>query len=292
MSDLEKKKYLQKNDENQVKFCKFFVQGRCNHGDSCKFTHDKNICRKFFLGETCKHGTECKFKHISDPMINKRDDKNNKQKNYKIKPKNTENFNPSHVPANMIVHAVIPSEYTANDVIILPNFITEPDIYDKLLAEMSDTGISESELWKLWHGDNHLIADDHLNYKEKVPTFGRIIYEVVRRFKIDVKSTRFNWYKNSDDWKPFHHDAATVKEHIAKVQNFTIGLSFGATREIAFENSKTKTTVSFSLPNGSAYAFSKDININWKHGVPQIPLEKKNDAGRISIIAWGFVDMV
>jgi hypothetical protein len=286
---------LGKNDQNQVRFCRFFIQGRCNHGDSCKFTHDKNICRKFFLGETCKHGTECKFKHIIGPTINKRDDRNNKTNDYKKKtrhPKNTENFNPSHSPADMIVHAGIPAEYTVNDVIIFPNFINEPDIYDKLLKEMSDTGISESELWKLWHGDNHLIADDHLNYKEKVPTFGRIVDEITKKFKIDVKSTRFNLYKNSDDWKPFHHDAAAVKEHIAKAQNFTVGVSFGATREIAFENAKTKTTVSFSLPNGSAYAFSKDINVNWKHGVPQISPEKKNTDGRISIIAWGFVDMI
>ena len=43
---------------------------------------------------------------------------------------------------------------------------------------MEETGINESELWKLWHGDNHLIADDHLNYKDKVPTFSKIINKI------------------------------------------------------------------------------------------------------------------
>jgi hypothetical protein len=187
------------------KICRFFVQGKCNNGESCKFLHDKNICRKFFLGEDCKHCDSCKFKHIIGSNYKK-----------KIHPKNTENFNPSHKPADMIIYANIPNKYTANDVIILPNFINDANIYNKLLEEMSNTGIKESELWKLWHGDNHLIADDHLDYKEKVPTFGKIIDKLKEEFKIDVKSTRFNWYKNSDDWKPFHHDAAAVKEHIAK----------------------------------------------------------------------------
>lgn len=30
-------------------------------------------------------------------------------------------------------------------------------------------------------------------------------------FKMDVKATRFNWYRDSNDWKPYHHDAAAVK---------------------------------------------------------------------------------
>ena len=29
-------------------------------------------------------------------------------------------------------------------------------------------------------------------------------------FKMDIKATRFNWYRDSNDWKPFHHDAAAL----------------------------------------------------------------------------------
>ena len=34
---------------------------------------------------------------------------------------------------------------------------------------------------------------------------------------------------------------------------------------------------------GSLYAFAKDINIEWKHGIPQIDPAKAHKNGRISI---------
>jgi hypothetical protein len=59
--------------------------------------------------------------------------------------------------------------YTPNDVVIVPNFIKdiglENEIYNKLLNEMKNSGIDKDKLWKSWHGDNHLIADDNLNWK-------------------------------------------------------------------------------------------------------------------------------
>jgi hypothetical protein len=124
-----------------------------------------------------------------------------------------------------------------------------------------------------------------------VPTFNLIINEIENYFSMEIKTTRFNYYQNSKEWKPFHHDAAAVKEHISKNQNFTVGISFGATRDIAFENAKNKTVISIPLPNGTAYAFSRDVNVNWKHGVPQIHPDKYFDEGRISIIAWGKVEL-
>ena len=152
--------------------------------------------------------------------------------------------------------------------------------------------IDIDKLWKEWHGDTHLIADDNLKWKEMCPTFNMIINEIEKYFNMEIKGTRFNLYKDSSDWKPFHHDAAAIKEHIAKIQNFTVGLSFGATRSIAFEHAKTKTTISIQLPNCTAYAFSKNINIDWKHGIPQIHPDKSFTDGRISIIAWGKVNII
>ena len=262
------------------KICKFFLKNECKHGDQCKFLHDKTICRNYFFDAKCKH-QKCKFKHTI--TINK-----------KNKPKNTENFNPNHLPSdiNILVgncndETFYKKTFDNNDIILVPNFFENNNLYEKLLNEIKDSGIEEDKLWKLWHGDNHLIADDNINWKDKVPTYKLILEKIEKYLNIEIKNTRLNYYKNSSDWKPFHHDAAAVKEHIAELQNFTVGISFGATRDIAFENVKTKTTISIPLLNSTAYGFAKDVNVNWKHGIPQVHPDKAFEEGRISIIAWG-----
>jgi hypothetical protein len=298
--------------------CKFFVKNKnCKYGNQCKFTHDSLMCRNYFFDGTCNKNN-CKFKHNyilqnNDNNINKNDDNNNnnidnnnidndnnnnkdnKKYNKKKRPKNTENFNPSYKQSdmNILINKSLDS-YGDNDIVIVPNFIKEHqkyDIYEKLLNEMDQTNINDDRLWKEWHGNNHLIADDNLNWKNKLTTFNEIIKKIEDYFYVDIKSTRFNLYEDSNDWKPFHHDAAAVKEHIAQNQNFTIGVSLGATRSIAFEHAKTKTTISIPLENGSAYAFSKNINVDWKHGIPQVHPDKAFSKGRISIIAWGKVNI-
>jgi hypothetical protein len=276
--------------------CRFFIMNKCNHGDKCKFIHDKDICRDYFLGN-CKRD-KCKFKHTYQDNKQGKNNKHERHNNSKKHVKNTESFTPNYDPPSMSILVGDPNDeyfyndsYTPNDVIIIPNFIKDKEAYDKLFNEINNSNIDTDKLWKLWHGDSHMIADDNLNWKQKVPTFGSIVHLIEKYFRMDIKSTRFNHYQNSSEWKPFHHDAAAVKEHIAKIQNFTVGVSLGATRDIAFEHAKTKTVISIPLKSGSAYAFSKDVNINWKHGVPQIHPDKAFNEGRISIIAWGQTDV-
>lgn len=65
----------------------------------------------------------------------------------------------------------------------------------------------------------------------------------------------------------------------------------GAEREISFLHAKKGSTVSVPQPNGCMYAFGREVNIDWKHAVLQVPPERQHTEGRISIIAWGWVDM-
>eukprot|EP01035_Chromulina_nebulosa_P024304 gene24304-31617_t len=106
--------------------------------------------------------------------------------------------------------------------------------------------------------------------------------------------TRFNWYVDSTDWKPFHHDSAAYNKQRAKNQNITIGVSFGATRELSFLHAGNNTKIDFPQSNGMVFSFGRDVNIRWKHGINALPSNDSNntgkpsdDRGRISIILWG-----
>ena len=266
------------------KICKFFVKGKCNDGENCKYDHVKNICKFHFFG-ICKQGNECKFSHEY------------KLDNKKIKkPKNTETFEPSHEPADLSVIVGNPyikkfdEDIYSRNVILVPYLFCEKNnfsIYDNLLNEIKSTGKEEQGLWKLWHGDTHLIADDKLKWKDSCPTFCNILDRIAEYFSMEIKATRLNWYRDSTEWKPYHHDAAALKPEKAAEQNLTIGVSFGGTRDISFQHAKSKNVVTFPLPNGMLYGFSKLVNIEWRHGVPQLPPDKQTGEGRISVIAWG-----
>jgi hypothetical protein len=83
--------------------------------------------------------------------------------------------------------------------------------------------------------------------------------KIAAYFGIEQKSvgTRFNWYRDSSDWKPFHHDSAAFNAQRARNQNITVGVSFGATRELAFLHAKngTKVLCLFSVSLLSSYFF-------------------------------------
>lgn len=69
-------------------------------------------------------------------------------------------------------------------------------VYETLLKELQATGCDS--LFVSWHGDSHIIADDKKiggKWKDMSPAFQRIVEQMRVYFKMDVKATRFNWYR-------------------------------------------------------------------------------------------------
>ncbi|KAF0685776.1 Aste57867_22384 [Aphanomyces stellatus] len=218
------------------------------------------------------------------------------------KAKNTECFEPMTKPVDLrIVYDLgrstdsITTPLTTRDALLAPNVFSDfapHELYRRLVDEIQRCDVPEKDLLKLWHGNDkiegtHLIANDRTRWKSQCPTFTLVIDRLRAFFHMDIQATRFNWYTDTAQWKPFHHDAAYVSPEKAAVQNFTVAVSFGATRDAAFEHAKTKTVVSLPQPDGCVYAFCSDTNGIWRHGI--LADSPVRDQGRISVIAWGKV---
>lgn len=118
------------------------------------------------------------------------------------------------------------------------------------------------------------------------PTFTSILNIVAKYFNVQVVESRLNYYKNGNDWKPYHHDSHAFynDNNNNKIrEDFTIGISLGGSRELSFVLAQDQT-YKFNFPqnNGDVFAFNKHVNKVFMHGVPK---SKSKDA-RISIIAW------
>jgi len=282
--------------QHKKAICKNFMHKKCDKGNTCKFIHNPDICFHFWKYNKCKFNDTCKKLHTSEPS------QSNNKPPIKRK-KNTECFEPMDKPVDMRIVCDAGTSYdrlsthlTSRDVLLVPNLFNDchsGELYHKLLQELEQCGIPQDKLLKMWHGNDkidgtHLIVDDKTRWKDSCPTFQMVINRIRQFFNMNIQATRCNWYKDTSHWKPFHFDAAAVKEDKAELQNFTVAVSFGVSRDAAFEHADTKTVISIPQPDGWIYAFSKDTNIIWRHGILQDnPIQNK---GRISIIAWGWID--
>jgi hypothetical protein len=220
--------------------------------------------------------------------------------------KNTETFEPMSKPVDMrIIYDLgcyqdkLSKTLTTRDVLLVPNLFRdfeENEIYNRLVDELKNCGIPEDKVIIPWHGNNvikgtHMIASDWEKWKRNAPTFNMIISRIRDFFSMNVKATRLNWYQDTEQWKAFHFDAAKINPEKAKIQNFTVAASFGRTRDCAFEKDDvSKNVISIPIGDGEIYCFTRETNEIWRHGVLQeLP---KVEEGRISIVAWGWIDDV
>ncbi len=246
------------------------------------------------------------FKSAKNNIQNKKikSTQNNELKQNKLT--NTETFKANFSPPEMRVRIGYNINDTSNpiqsnDLILTENlFADEPNIYEKLLDEVFATNFDKHDLVIPWHEGCHLIVDDNLDWKKSCPTFNKVVEKLAQYYGMNVKATRFNWYQKNTDHKFFHHDGAALKESLGQIQNCTIGVSFGTTREMGFQvanHNDCRSVVSFPLSNGTTYLFGKDVNIDWRHGILPIKTigldnDEKKHKGRVSIILWGWVEQI
>jgi hypothetical protein len=285
------------NRDQPYPVCRDFVQGRCMR-EHCKFRHELLSKDRDMSQRTDEMG-----RVGGHPRSFKNKEKYNKHKTRDRKPRNTECFLPMTKPVDMrlvldLGSSKLTTFLTTRDVLLVPNLFSDVPkgyIHEALMNEIESCGVSEDDLLKLWHGNDkvdgtHLIVNDRTPWKDKCPTFAFVVNQIKDFFDMDIQATRLNIYKDTSHWKPFHHDSAYVNPEKAKVQNFTVAVSFGCTRDAAFEHATTKTVLSLPQGDGMVYCFTNDTNAIWRHGILQdMPVREE---GRISVICWGKINNI
>jgi hypothetical protein len=308
------------------KLCKrFWRVYSCKYKETCKKNHfvddklyeetakkekelrEKTLIENSKKDEMAKRNEGKHEKNEIEGISSDNNRENKRNENYKItrpRIKNTETFVPLQRPVDMRIlydlgcyHDKLNKKLSTRDVLLVPNLFRdfeEGEIYDKIIDEVKNCGIPEEKIIIPWHGNNvipgtHMIASDWEKWKRNVPTFNIVINRISDFFDMKVKATRLNWYQDTSQWKAFHFDSAKINPEKSKIQNFTVAVSFGKTRQCAFErDDESKTVISIPIGDGEIYCFAKETNENWRHGVLQeLP---KVEEGRISIVAWGWVD--
>ena len=161
--------------------------------------------------------------------------------------------------------------------IYLPNHFCKTDdltIFNQLQKE-----IEENKDYDFVDWSKH---KKHEN-PEFSPTFNDVIEKLKTHFNVEVFATRLNYYRDGNDSKPFHRDRHNYNSAGQK-EDFTMGVSFGASRTLEFLHEQSDNKFSFPQNNGDIFAFNSSINEKFLHGVPKV---HKPTGPRFSIIAWG-----
>lgn len=161
----------------------------------------------------------------------------------------------------------------AEGAIYIPNWLCSKEdnqLFETLMRELDQTQVIQ---WSR-----------HFKYEnpEFSPTFKEIIQKLSDYFQVDILASRLNYYPSGESWKPFHHDSHAFSN--GQQEDFTMGVSLGSSRKLAFKHPSSEEWFQFPQNNGDVFAFNSEVNKRFMHGVPKA---LETVGSRISIIAWG-----
>ncbi|ETO16400.1 hypothetical protein RFI_20936 [Reticulomyxa filosa] len=135
------------------------------------------------------------------------------------------------------------------------------------------------------------MVDWSQHLKHENPTFSKTFNDVIQQlsdyFSCKIYASRLNYYRNGNDWKPFHHDSHAYCPHNNDKEDLTIGASFGMKRELEFKHVKSQEIFNIPQYNNDVFAFTTIVNDKFQHGVPKAKTNQSSIKQRFSIIVWG-----
>lgn len=215
--------------------------------------------------------------------------------NLNFKPKYVNN-NHKNNPNNISIYAkdIIKTELDRYDNRIINdiNLVVNNGCFyiPNLICDKYDKTIFDNIMSEIKKNDKNIISwSKHFKYDNPsfILIFGNIIDKLSKYFNVTICETRLNYYPDKYSWKPLHRDSHRMhydgEKHIK--ENFTMGVSFGGSRELIFKHEETNKTFKFPQHNGDCFAFTSEVNNKFLHGVPKTNIDVQP---RFSFIAWGY----
>ncbi|RNF26738.1 putative alpha-ketoglutarate-dependent dioxygenase [Trypanosoma conorhini] len=178
----------------------------------------------------------------------------------------------------------------AGNAVYIRRFVCDEEdtqMYDRLKAELvAATGASMSSDGGRIDWSRHEIFENPTGISA---TFNDVVAMLAEYFDVDVYATRLNYYRDGQQWKPQHHDSHAYGSHTTATgerlrEDFTVGITLGATRSLLFVHEASGRRFDFPQRNGDCFAFTGEVNTTFTHGVPRV---NALIGDRFSIIAWG-----
>lgn len=168
--------------------------------------------------------------------------------------------------------------------VYLPSFCCPPTDFSILRALTRDLQQCQATTG----GEGMVNWSQHLKFENPdfSPTFRQLLARLDAYFDVEILATRLNFYRDNSDFKPFHHDSHAYGQNGVK-EDYTMGASFGCTRELAFRHEASGQVFAFPQANGDIFAFDSTVNATFTHGVPKMKGGAGKAGPRFSIIAWG-----
>jgi len=180
------------------------------------------------------------------------------------------------IPFSMMVTRVQPSwerAVSSCELVVVRNLWPEGDTYERLAREV--------EFLPRLRGTHF----EGVRSRD-VGLFNEVVDKACRVFRLRLATAKIFLYPNGQSWRPLHQDAHLFSPALQRTQDTSIVISFGATRSLIFEHTRTQEAQEFPMSNGTAVAFGSSVNRHYRHGISSLPLPDACGP-RISIALWG-----